>query len=161
MLGANFRFSYKMLYGPLKRQMGQKYKRSLSRIGSYVRTVAKNSIKQSKDGSSSVPGSKYPKAHGTALKNFLFFGLERGNTSVVIGPSLLPRPKSKTKPLTVNMPGRAATRVSILVFGGRQKFKNSTKAGYTPRYEARPFMQEALKKAQSQTRLRAAFRDLG
>jgi len=150
-----------MLLGPLKKTMSQKYERALHRIGAYTRTVARNSIKQSKDGAPSAPGSKYPKAHGTALRNFLFYKLEHGNTNVVIGPTKLSRPKASTKPLTVNMPGRMATHVSILTFGGRQKVKGSKRAGYRPRYVARPFMQEAFKKARSQTRLRAAFRELG
>lgn len=161
MLNPKFKFSYHMLLGPLRKTMGQKYAKALNRIGAYTRTVARNSIKQSKDGSPSKRGSKYPKAHGGTLKNFLFYKLESGNTNVVIGPQKLHRPKAKTKPLTVNMPGRSATHMSILTFGGRQEFKRKGGSSYRPRYAARPFMQEALRKARSQTRLRAAFREIG
>ena len=152
----NLKVAYKPLYRSFKRSMSQRYRKSLMRIGSYVRTVAKNSLRRSKDGTPSKPGSKYPKVHGSALKNFLFFAVEKNNTNVVIGPTYLSRRKSKTKPLTVNAPARSATRLSILIFGGRQM----TKGGYRPRYTARPFMQAALEKARAQPRLQAAFRDL-
>lgn len=147
----------------MRRQMAPRYVKALNRIGSYTRTVARRSIKASKGGEPSMPGSKYPKAHGTALKNFLFFKLEKNDTNVVIGPTLLPRPKSNTKPLTVDMPGRAATRLSILMFGGRQLWKSTQgrPSQFRPRYTARPFMQEALKKASSAPRLKEAFRELG
>lgn len=157
MLNLKMKVAYRPLYKEFKRSLGQRYRKALTRIGAYVRTVAKNSIRQSKDGSPSKPGSKYPKAHGSALKNFIFFSVEKNNTNVVIGPTYLSRRKSKTKPLTVNAPTRAATRLSILIFGGRQSMRGGD---YRPRYTPRPFMQAALEKARSQPRLREAFRDL-
>lgn len=152
-----FRFSFKTYHTQLRRRLDEKWYRSLYRVGAYVRRVARNSIRRSRGGASSPKGSKYPVSHTGAVKNFIRFGLTNDKTSVVIGPTLLPRPKSRTNPMTVAA-RRNATRLSILEFGGRQRLKNT---GEVQRYEGRPFMQTALAKARNQNSLKGAFRDIG
>ena len=59
-------------------------KEVLNRMGAYVRTAARRKVKTSER--PSVPGAPPHTRHG-ALRRGILFGLERGGTSVVIGPS--------------------------------------------------------------------------
>jgi len=61
-------------------------RRVLSRIGAYVRTTAKHSIRKRKR--ISDPGEP-PSSHTGLLRRFIFFGYDRGRRSVVIGPMRL------------------------------------------------------------------------
>lgn len=58
----------------------------LSRFGAFVRTSARHSIRKRKR--VSKPGEP-PSSHTGLLRNFIYFGYDRGRRSVVIGPERL------------------------------------------------------------------------
>ena len=57
---------------------------ALRRAGAYIRKAARNRVSQSEH--SSIPGSP-PNTRRGLLKNSLLFGVEKGSTTVVIGPA--------------------------------------------------------------------------
>ena len=105
-------------------------RRFLIRVGSWIRTVAKRSIrKPTKKQPNSEPGEP-PRSQTGYLKKNIFYGFDAKSRSVVIGGA-------KTKP-------KGAKLLQKLEFGsGKQK--------------ARPFMQPALDK--SQGKIREIWRD--
>jgi hypothetical protein len=128
----------KIFFDPVEvmRKAGQANKISLSRIGSYVRQVAKNSIKDvrkvaKKEGGSifgrvSPPGSP-PYSHVGLLKQGILFVYDADRKSVVVGPTLLrDRPKYRDA-------------LEMLEYGG-----TTTRKGKPARYRARPFMGPAM-----------------
>ena len=58
-------------------------RRVLSKFGAYVRTASRTSIRKRKG--TSPPGSP-PSSHTGLLRKFIFFGYDRNQQSVVIGP---------------------------------------------------------------------------
>lgn len=135
--------------------MDRVQRNALYRIGGFTRTTAKRGIRRGKG--RGAPGA-FPKSKTGALRNFIRFAVNPKNKTVVIGPELLGRPKSKYRPISSKAPlGRPATRMGALMFGGRER----TKFGVTKTWKPRPFMQLALAKARSQSSLKRAFRSLG
>jgi len=61
-------------------------KNVLSKFGAFVRTTARHSIKKRKSAS---PAGSPPSSHTGLLKKFIFFGYDRDEQSVVIGPAKL------------------------------------------------------------------------
>src|SRR5512139_1031130 len=84
----------KIFFDPVEvmRKAGQADKIALSRIGSYIRQSAKNSIKKgwTKDYRKKIspPGSP-PFSHVGLLKQGIMFGYDAPNRSIVVGPTLL------------------------------------------------------------------------
>jgi hypothetical protein len=123
------------------RYLSKKEAKYLSRAGGTIRLTAKRSIRKRKG--ISKPGSP-PSSHEGSLKRFLFYGLDKTNGSVVIGPSAIMRQSSGTEK-------RGA---SLLEFGGwtRRKKTRYDRKGQRYKvierlhYKARPFMQPALEK---------------
>ena len=99
-------------------------RKALGRIGSYVRGVAKNSIKSVKK-ETSPPGSP-PFSHVGLLKKGILFGYDSRNISVVVGPTLLNGARTKDA-------------LEMLEYGG-----TTTRKGRPARYRARPFMGPAM-----------------
>lgn len=103
--------------------------RALSKMGSFVRTSARTSIKKRKK--SSAPGEP-PKSHTGLLKKFIFFGYDSSRRSVVVGPVRLNRHSGGAAP-------------SVLEYGGTTNIA-ATKNMPAMRVaiEPRPFMGPAL-----------------
>ena len=98
---------------------------ALGRIGSYVRTVAKNSIKNK--AGSAPPGSP-PHTHiDEPLKKGILFGYDRKSLSVVIGPTYWKHNR------------RYDDIYEMLEYGGYTIRKNRG-----AHYSARPFMGPAM-----------------
>jgi hypothetical protein len=102
--------------------------RVLSKMGAFVRTRAKGSIRKRKR--VSEPGSP-PSSHTGQLKNFIFFAYEPQAKSVVVGP------------IKLNM--KSANAPSLLEFGGTSVVTDRKRGGgQVAIYRPRPFMQPAL-----------------
>ena len=101
----------------------------LSRFGAFVRRTARQSIRKRKK--SSVPG-KPPSSHTGLLKRFIFFGYDRRNLSVVIGPARLTDNNRGLAPSILEYGGTATVK-------GKKRKKNVT-------IQPRPFMGPAFEK---------------
>ena len=77
----------------VKRMIGAKTRRGLSRAGGYLRTTAKRSIR--KKAGASAPGEP-PHSHSGLLKNSIFYRYDPGSKSVIVGPELLHKPRTGT-----------------------------------------------------------------
>lgn len=109
--------------------------RNLSKIGAFVRTRSRSSIRKRK--SASNPGSP-PSSHTGLLKDLIFFGLERGSEpNVVIGPVLANRSMRGAKPQA------GMTGPQILEDGGDMEIDHHGKLR-TVRIEPRPYMKPAF-----------------
>ena len=114
----------------------------LKQFGSFVRTTAKRSIRRvGKKGSPSAPGQP-PKSRKGLLKNFIFYGFDRGRRSVVIGPQKL------------NIKGKAP---SVLEYGGMARGKSRKGRVTSAKISARPYMGPAFEK--SKKKLSALWRN--
>lgn len=120
-------------------------RKALGRIGSYVRSVAQNSIKKAPEAKREKKTGKYnknyvavsppgspPFSHTGRLKRGILFGYDAANISVVIGPTLLPN-SGKNPPDAPEM----------LEYGG-----NTRRKGKPAKYRARPFMGPAMEKSE-------------
>jgi hypothetical protein len=103
--------------------------RVLSKMGAFVRTRAKGSIRKRKK--ISDPGSP-PSSHAGHLKNFIYFAYEPQRESVVVGPTLFGGAKSAGK-----APG-------LLEFGGTDVITGRKRGGQVAIYRPRPFMKPAM-----------------
>ena len=107
----------------------------LSRMGAFIRTAARSSIRKRKG--VSAPGSP-PHSHTGLLKRFIFFGYDPQTDSVVIGPAKL------------NKGGEAP---HVLEFGGTTVVEKRRLSGKHERRRVnirpRPYMGPALQKEQS------------
>ena len=158
MLRPNYRINIQFFRRHLSKKLNEKYRRSLVRIGAFTRRVAKNSIRPASDKRKSRQNAKIPRDRTGALKRFIRYAVSPDATSVVIGPTLLPRPKNEFKAATVDATLRSATRVSILEFGGTER---SRETGKLFRFKEKPFMRLALQKARESKNLKSAFREIG
>jgi len=113
-------------------------KRVFSRFGAYTRRTARQSIRKRKK--ASKPG-KPPSSHEGLLKRFIFFGYDRRQRSVVIGPEKLSGPVSDTALEALEYGGRSRTSDYVWTAGRRRKkvFRNV-------KIDARPFMGPAFEK---------------
>jgi hypothetical protein len=127
---ANLKF--KLLFFDSKRitsSVDKATRKVLSRFGAFVRRTAKQSIRKRKK--SSAPG-KPPSSHTGLLKRFIFFGYDRKNLTVVIGPARLTDNNRGTAPSILEFGGTATVK-------GKKRKKNVT-------IQPRPFMGPALEK---------------
>ena len=126
------RFEIKQLFFDRKdvqRKVQSTTRKVLSRFGAFVRRTARSSIRKRKR--ASKPGSP-PSSHTGLLKRFIFFGYDRSQASVVIGPQRLSK-KGK---------GQAPR---LLEYGGSYRIKRRGKRKQV-RMTARPFMGPAFAK---------------
>ena len=103
-------------------------RRALSRVGAYIRTTARRSLRRRKK--SSRPGEP-PSTHTAGKRNlkFILFAYERSTESVIVGPV------------------RFGTKVNVAnlqEFGGTRRITRSRRGKRQARYKPRPFMQPAL-----------------
>jgi hypothetical protein len=118
----------RMFFDPVEvmRKAKDAEKIRLSRIGSYVRQAAKNSIKRSSVKKPTSPPGSPPFSHVGLLKSGILFGYDPNAMSVVVGPTLLN--------------GRGGGDVlEMLEYGGTTK-----RRGKPAHYRARPFMGPAM-----------------
>lgn len=106
--------------------VGKARARVLSKIGAYVMTTARRSIRKRK--AYSRPGQP-PSDHSGLLKHFIFFRYDQSSDSVVIGPVRFGRSDAPR----------------LLEHGGVTNRKRRGRLTRM-RYKARPFMQPALEK---------------
>ena len=120
-------------------------KKGLSRLGAFVRTRARSSLRKRKK--PSAPG-KPPSMHVDYIKKFLYFSYDAQTRSVVVGPTLLNKSTIPTVPELHEHGGTAEikeyqlsggrwTRVN---FGDKPRPTRLRKAVYPPR----PFMKPAF-----------------
>lgn len=96
----------------------------LSKMGAYIRTRARSSIRSRK--AVSAPGSP-PSSHVGTLKKLLYFAYDLQTQSVVVGPVAFGKGEA---------PG-------LLEYGGTTTQRRKTGAGRTVKYKARPFIKPA------------------
>ena len=106
--------------------------RVLSRFGAYVRQAARSSIRKRKRISAA---GQPPSSHTGLLKRNIFFGYDRNNRSVLVGPTAL-NAKNAGIPAVLEYGG--VSQVTGYRGRGRRKIK----------VRARPFMGPALAKEQ-------------
>ena len=117
-------------------------RRMLSRFGVFVRTTARYRIRKRKK--ISQPGSP-PSSHTGLLKQFIYFGYDPAQRSVVIGP--------------VKLNAKHGDVPHILEYGGSTTIVRGRRTRRSRRatYRARPFMQPALEA--NEPKLPAMWRD--
>lgn len=122
--------------------LSKKEAKYLNRAGGTIRLTARRSIRKRKK--ISQPGMP-PSSHSGELKRFLFYGLDKMNGSVVVGPAAIMRQRGGTE-------RRGA---SLLEFGGytrrkRTVYQRGERLRVVDRmfYKARPFMKPALRKVE-------------
>lgn len=147
----------------VQRSLSRGARTAMSKIGGFIRTSAKRSIKKpgaTKRTQRSQPG-KPPRSHTGALRNKIFFVYDEQQKRVVIGPLLWRSPRSHLAGL--DYPTAAGT----LEHGGRvqgpKRIKTKTPGKYltgptqTLRIEPRPYMRPALERAVQRAQLQEAF----
>lgn len=135
--------------------IGKKAAGALIRIGGYIRTAARNSMRDGtktqrpgKARKPSAPG-KPPKAWTRLLKDRLFFAWDSSTASVVIGPELLRTRASRL--------ASSDTIPAIHEFGGTTKSYSRKGKAKNARYPKRPYMRPAFEKSVTRPKLQAAF----
>ena len=130
MIGLNFNVAKGMFFTSpaVLGAVDRATRRVLSKFGAYVRRSARSSIRKRKK--VSEPG-KPPSSHTGLLRKFIFFGYDRADQTVVIGP----------------VPLRAkAEAPELLEHGGRvhRKVGKRRRRVRTMTYRPRPYMQPAF-----------------
>jgi len=119
-------------------------RRAMTRVGGFVRTTARRSIRKRKR--ASEPG-KPPSSHTGLLRGGIFFNYEPDQGTVVIGPVKF---KNSNAPEVLEYGGTATIR--------RRNTKNEKKRVERVRVRARPYMGPALET--SRERIPDAFEDI-
>ncbi|WP_145075537.1 hypothetical protein [Poriferisphaera corsica] len=138
-----FGFEIKQMFfdsSAVKRGVDRATRRVFSRFGAYVRRTAKQSIRKRKK---PAPPGKPPSSHTGLLKRFIFFGYDKPNKSVVIGPAKLSQ----------NNRGEAP---SLLEYGGPTQLKRNGKV-ISAHFRGRAFMGPAFE--EEQPKLSALWRN--
>jgi hypothetical protein len=141
----------------IEAQLTKLERRAMSKIGAYVRTSARQSIRRRKG--TSPPGAP-PYAHNKSkvytIKNILF-GYDPQKHNVIIGPTYL---KQGAKGGPVIVPDSVETIPALLEYGGRAeaRFPDGTIEEYN--YAPRPFMAPALERERSNGKLIEAWKEL-
>jgi len=128
MVGMNFKLAKGMFFTSptVLGAVDRTTRRVLSKFGAYVRRSARSSIRKRKR--VSEPG-KPPSSHTGLLRKFIFFGYDRADRTVVIGPVPL-----RSKP----------EAPELLEHGGRVHRKVGKRRRRTMTYRPRPFMGPAF-----------------
>jgi hypothetical protein len=127
--------------------MDRSVQRSLSRVGAFLRTRMRSSIRKRKQ--VSQPGAP-PSDHGGALKRLLFFAYDSRVRSVVVGPVLFSGGKSS---------GQEPPAPEALEYGGVVQVRIRKDRTATFRYRPRPFAQPALEAEVDAGTIDNAFKD--
>ncbi len=131
----------------IKKKMDAAVRRSFIRIGGFIRTTARRSIRKRKR--SAAPGQP-PSSHVGTLKNLIFFSYDDFSKSMIVGPTL-----SRRKTGTVGIADPVNKTVpEILEFGGTAKRKQKSGETITVKYHKHPYMQPALDIASREDKLR-------
>lgn len=156
-------------------------RKALSRVGAFVRTRARSSIRKAKK--ASAPGEP-PKSKTGLLRRFILFKYDFASRSVVVGPTLLPSGSmvdplnDKTVPQVLEEGDAVVPRLVTLLGASKpaatrrqaEAYRRLVRAGrLTPkevvkdvvhfRYEARPYMRPALLAEVSAGTIPAAFKN--
>ena len=123
--------------------------RSLLKVGGFIRTTARRSMKPGKGKS---PPGQPPKSHQGALKNLLLFAWDNSSKSVVIGPTLLTT-KRVYGPTTPALEERGGSVTRPI------KLKRGVITTRTYKYPPRPYMGPALEIADRKGIIPEQFRD--
>lgn len=107
----------------VRRSLDATLRKSLSKMGAFVRRRAQTSIRKRKG--TSPPGSP-PFSHTGALRKGILFGYDAGRRSVVVGPVRA---------------GSASGAPAALEYGGTARLRSGARAKVAPR----PFMGPALR----------------
>lgn len=122
---------------PILRSLDAATRNVLSRFGAFVRRTAKASIRKRK--AISEPGNP-PSSHVGLLRQFIYFGYDPAQRSVVIGPTRL-NAKEESTPEHLEYGG-----TFVLCRDRVIGMKTIVKAGTTLNYRARPFIRPAKEK---------------
>lgn len=109
----------------VKARIDPAVRKALSKVGAFVRTRARTSIRTRK--AVSAPGSP-PSSHTGTLKKLIYFSFDPQAKSVVIGPTL---------------GGSESGAPAALEYGGTAVVKDGAKSR-TVSYQPRPYMAPAL-----------------
>lgn len=139
---------------------------ALKSLASYIRTVARNSIRKAKNRNdfSKPSGNAKPKYHEGSIRDILF-AYDKTTRSVVVGPILYPRKGDKQwKPSAKAMPELLEYGGKIVFVGGSKTAKGGWmpkdfrgRPGETADFPARPFMRPAFSKSLTQAKLQQFF----
>jgi hypothetical protein len=109
------------------RAVNQAVRKKLGQIGGIIRKTARNSIERAKG--PSAPG-RPPHSHTGLLKDFIYYGYDKSNDSVIVGPCLL---------------NRGTDAPHVLEYGGTGTVKRGIfRRNQKKHFRARPFMAPAL-----------------
>lgn len=152
----------------VQRSVDRGRRRAHIRIGGFLRTVARRSIRKRKG--VSEPG-KPPHSHTGLLRNHIYFAHDPGAESVVIGPALLATRDDDGKPVSGTVPQvleqGGAIRVREVRRGNRWARARSKRAAegkptrfVTADVKPRPFMGPALEQARQADKLAEFWKDV-
>ena len=110
--------------GEIQKRVNAATRKTLSKIGAFIRTRAKTSIRKRKK--ISEPGQP-PSSHEGSLRRLIFFGYDKTTQSVVVGPAAF----------------REGTAPRLLEFGGSRQTTAKSGAAKVLVYRPRPFMRPA------------------
>lgn len=129
--------------------------KAMIRIGGFIRTTAKRSIRKRK--AVSKAGSP-PSSHVGLLREQIYFSYDPASDSVVIGPALLTNSSRKSRPIG------GATVPSVLEEGGKVEILDRIGSGHevkrTVEIGPRPYMGPALAIGQESGKLEGAWKDV-
>lgn len=122
--------------------------RALNRIGGYLRTTAKRSIRKRKGTS---PPGKPPYSHTGLLRDHMYYSYDPTRDTVLIGPALLTSRSPDSEPIAGTVP-------QVLERGGRVRVRDKKSRTITIR--ARPYMAPALETARQADALSEFWKDV-
>ena len=129
---------------PLINALDRAEAKFMARFGAYVRSDANRSMRRSKTGRPSRPGSP-PNVHVGLLRKFNFFSYDKRAHNVVIGPVRLQNTRYPV-PGLMEYGGTAQIRVRRNTFTTRRTRSVGTFVPKIANYPERPFMRPALQK---------------
>lgn len=124
--------------------------RALNRIGGFLRTVARRSMRK-RPGAS--PPGKPPHSHVGLLRDGIFYGYDRGQDSVVVGPALLRTRGRDGVPVSGTVP-------QVLEQGGKVRRERRGGQEEIVNVQARPLMGPALETGRKSDKLSQAWKDV-
>lgn len=138
MVGLKINFDLFLDRKEVAQRVGRGKVKALRKIGRFLRTSARRSIRRSKK--SSKPGQPPRTRRGEDRLKRIFYVYDPGSESVVVGPIKFGK----------------SNVLELLEFGGRQFRKKKKSATYKPR----PFMGPALAKERKNDKLASAFKEV-
>jgi len=124
-------------------------RKALNRIGGFLRTTAKRSIRKRKG--TSAPGQP-PSSHVGLLRDHIYYSYDPVSQSVVIGPALITSNHKTATPINATVP-------QVLEYGGRVLRRKNNRTIQTV-VAPRPFMGPAMQTARKADKLEQAWKDV-